>query len=77
MPRTSARTNGPAIRANRVRLGLSVRDVVRLLGEQGVQLHEDHLRNLETGARRGAREELVAGLAHVLAVPVDSIASTA
>ncbi|MFC6089432.1 hypothetical protein [Saccharothrix lopnurensis] len=77
MPRTSAKTDGSAIRAIRVRRGLSVRDVVNQLEEQGVQLHEDHLRNIETGARKGAREELIAGLAHVLDVPVDSIASTA
>lgn len=67
MPRTTPlKTNGPAIRARRLEVGLGVRAVVAKLETLGVQAHEDHLRNLETGARKGARPELVNALAKVL-----------
>ncbi|RKT49284.1 helix-turn-helix transcriptional regulator [Saccharothrix australiensis] len=75
MPRTTTRTNGVAIRTIRVLSGLSVRDVVARLDDLGVSAHPDHIRNLETGARKGSREELVAALATVLDVPFETIAS--
>lgn len=71
----TAKVNGPAVRAIRERSGLSVRDVVALLKEQcGYTVHEDHLRNVETGARRGS-QKLAAGLAKVLKVPTVAILS--
>lgn len=76
MPPTTTRTNGAAIRAIRERTGLSVRAVAAELDRLGVHAHEDHLRNLETGARKGARAELVNGLAAVLKIPVTAIVST-
>ncbi len=65
--------NGAAIRAIRERSGLSVRDVVALLwAECQVKVHEDHLRNVETG-QRGASARLISGLAQVLKVPTIAI----
>lgn len=69
----TTQVNGAALRAIRVRSGLSVRDVVALLqGECGITVHEDHLRNVETGAK-GASEKLARGLATVLKVPTVAI----
>lgn len=76
MPPTTTRTNGTAIRAIRERTGLSVRAVTAELQKLGVHAHEDHLRNLETGARKGARPELVNGLAAVLKIPITAIVFT-
>lgn len=65
-PRTSVHTNGPAIRARRLEVGLGVNAVVTRLAGLGVQAHPNHLRNIETGARKGTRPELVNALAKVL-----------
>jgi transcriptional regulator with XRE-family HTH domain len=65
--------NGAAIRAIRERSGLSVRDVVAALKTDcGIAVHEDHVRNVETGAK-GASPRLAAGLAKVLRVPTPAI----
>lgn len=69
MPRTTP-TNGPAIRAIRERSGLTVREMTYLLRtEHNIETHEDHLRNVETGARN-AGPKLVNAVAAVLKVPV-------
>ena len=69
MPRTTP-TNGPAIRAIRERSGLTVREMAHLLRtEYGIETHEDHIRNVETGARN-AGPKLVNAVAAVLKVPV-------
>ena len=60
--------NGAAIRAIRRRSGLSVRTVCEQLAEQGIDVHPNSFRNVETGAR-GASEELVFAIARILAVP--------
>ena len=65
-----ARTNGAAIRALRERTGLSVRDLrAKLMNDFSVEAHEDHIRNIETGARN-AGPKLVRAIAGVLRVPV-------
>jgi transcriptional regulator with XRE-family HTH domain len=65
--------NGPAIRALRKRSGLSVRDLCSLLEEQeGLTVHPNHIRNVETNAR-GASEGLIAAIARVLKVPTVAI----
>lgn len=71
MPRTNP-TNGAALRAIRERSNLSVRDVVAELAALGIDAHEDHLRNVETG-RRNAGRALATGLARVLRVPSTAI----
>ena len=74
--RSGTAVNGAAVRAIRQRSGLSVRDVVALLHDECmITVHEDHLRNVETG-RKGASERLTRGLAHVLRVPVTAILAT-
>lgn len=66
----TVRTNGPALRVIRERSGLSVRGLlVRLAEDHGVAAHEDHIRNVETGARN-AGPELITAIASVLRVPV-------
>lgn len=65
--------NGPAIRAIRKRSGLSVRTMCDLLKEQeGITIHPNSWRNVETNAR-GASEELVTATARVLKVPTVAI----
>lgn len=64
--------NGPAIRAIRKRSGLSVRAMCDLLKQEGVEIHPNSFRNVETNAR-GASEELVAAIARVLKVPTVAI----
>lgn len=69
MPRTTP-TNGAALRAIRERSGLSIRDLLeRLDAEHGIAAHEDHIRNVETGARN-AGPQLINAIADVLRVPV-------
>jgi transcriptional regulator with XRE-family HTH domain len=54
----------------RERSGLSVRDLcARLRQDHGVEAHEDHIRNIETGARN-AGPRLIYTIASVLQVPV-------
>lgn len=61
--------NGPAIRALRKRSELTVRQLCDLLQEQeGIEVHPNHIRNVETGAR-GASDQLIGGIARVLRVP--------
>lgn len=61
--------NGPAIRALRKRNELSVRQVCALLKErEGLEVHPNHLRNVETNAR-GASDQLIGGIARVFDVP--------
>ncbi len=72
MPPTSTPTNGAAIRALRERLLLSVRDMVDKLAVLGISVHEDHIRNVETGAKN-AGPKLANGIAQVLAVPLPVI----
>ena len=65
--------NGPAIRALRKRSGLSVRAMCDLLEKQeGLTVHPNHIRNVETNAR-GASEGLIAAIARVLKVPTVAI----
>lgn len=65
--------NGPAIRALRKRSGLSVRDLCDLLEQQeGLTVHQNHVRNVETNAR-GASPQLIAAIARVLKVPTVAI----
>lgn len=72
----TASVNGAALRAIRQRSGLSVRNVVAALRDEcEIEVHEDHLRNVETGAK-GASDALTRGLAHVLRVPVTAILAT-
>ncbi|MEU4410663.1 helix-turn-helix transcriptional regulator [Streptosporangium sp. NPDC023963] len=69
-PRTTVREhNGPAMRAIRKRSELSVRELCDLLRErEGVEVHPNHIRNLETNAR-GASPQLIGAIARVLCVP--------
>jgi len=72
MPRTNQtqRTNGAAVRALRERSGLSVRDLCAAMRHNyGVEAHEDHIRNIETGARN-AGPKLIVAIAGVLQVPL-------
>lgn len=60
--------NGPAIRALRERSELTVRELCELLNEQeGVTVHPNHIRNVETNAR-GASPQLIGAIARVLKV---------
>lgn len=39
--------NGPAARVIRERSDMSVRDLVTAIGEEGIDVHPDHIRNIE------------------------------
>lgn len=61
--------NGAAMRALRKRSELTVRQMCDLLAEQeGITVHPNHLRNVETNAR-GASDQLIGAYARVLHVP--------
>lgn len=66
------RTNGAALRAIRERSGLSVNDLVSLVGEEGERIHADHLRNIELG-HRNASPKVTAAIARALRVPTVAI----
>lgn len=73
MPRVSLPTNGPAIRVIRERSGLSISDVVaQLRVEYELDVHENHLRNIETGRRR-AGPQIARAIAAILRVPIVAI----
>jgi transcriptional regulator with XRE-family HTH domain len=63
-----AKANGAAIRVIRERSDLSVSDVVAAMGAEGVEIHADHLRNIELGYRQPSPKVLGA-LARALRVP--------
>lgn len=68
--------NGPAFRVIRERSGLSVRDLVQLLkDEEGMTVHEDHIRNVETEAR-GASMKLLSASARQMRVPLPALLRT-
>lgn len=68
--------NGPAFRAIRERSGLSVRDLVKLLqDEEQVDVHEDHIRNVETEAK-GASMKLLLACARQMKVPLPALLRT-
>jgi transcriptional regulator with XRE-family HTH domain len=66
MPKT--KVNGAAIRVIRERSDLSVSDVVTAMGAEGIDIHADHLRNIELGYRQPSPKVLGA-LARALRVP--------
>jgi transcriptional regulator with XRE-family HTH domain len=66
--------NGAAFRAIRERSGLSVRDLVALLKQEEIEVHEDHIRNIETEAR-GASMKLLGACARVMKVPLPALLS--
>jgi hypothetical protein len=66
--------NGAAIRLIRERSGLSVRDLVACLAENGVQVHPDHIRNIELGYRQPS-EVILAGIARALRAPQTALIS--
>jgi len=69
--------NGPAIRAIRQRSELSVRQLCDLIQEQdGITVHVNHLRNVETNAR-GASPQLIGAIARALKVPKVAILANA
>ncbi len=73
MPPTTTFQNGPAFRAIRTRSGLSVRQLVVLLKEnEDLDVHEDHIRNVETEARN-ASERLLAASARQMGVPLPAL----
>jgi transcriptional regulator with XRE-family HTH domain len=63
----AGRQNGPAIRALRVKEGLTVRELAEMVG-----LHEQALRNIENGSRP-ASDLVITAIAHVLAIPTGAI----
>ncbi len=68
------RANGPAIRVIRQRSGVKVRALQASLADLGLRVHEDHLRNIETGSK-DASPELLAGIARVLGVPLPAVSN--
>lgn len=48
----TTRINGPALRVIRERSGLSVADLVNAVREQGIDVHPDHIRNIELGHKQ-------------------------
>jgi transcriptional regulator with XRE-family HTH domain len=65
---TPRRQNGAAIRAIRDLNELSVLDLCDLLAEQeGITVHPNHIRNVETNAR-GASPQLIGAIARTLKV---------
>ena len=46
------KTNGAAIRVIRELSELTIADVVKAIATEGIQIHEDHLRNIELGHRQ-------------------------
>jgi hypothetical protein len=73
MSPTTTVQNGPAFRAIRTRSGLSVRQLVVLLKEnEDLDVHEDHIRNVETEARN-ASERLLAASARQMGVPLPAL----
>jgi transcriptional regulator with XRE-family HTH domain len=67
-------SNGDAIRAIRTRTGLSIKQTADLLREHGVEVHPDHLSNVELG-HKGASDSLLKALSEVLQVPIVAITS--
>jgi transcriptional regulator with XRE-family HTH domain len=63
----AGRQNGPAIRALRVKEGLTVKQLADMVG-----LHEQALRNIENGSRP-ASDLVITAIARVLAVPTGAI----
>jgi len=77
MPRQRTQTpvNGTAIRVIRERTGLTVADVVGGLAANGLDVHADHLRNIELGHKQPS-PKLLAALASVLHVPQTALMAT-
>lgn len=66
------RANGAAIRVIRERSGVSVGKLVADLAEHDIQVHPDHIRNIELGHRQPS-EVLLAGIARALRTPVTAL----
>lgn len=62
------RVNGAAIRVIRERSDMTVADVVEAMKATGVEIHPDHLRNIELGNRQPS-PKLLGALAVALRVP--------
>jgi len=63
----SIKVDGSALRVIRERSELSIADVVEAIREQGIDVHPDHLRNIELGYRQ-ASPKLLGALAGALKV---------
>jgi len=68
MPGTT-KINGPALRVIRERTGVTVAQLVHTLGESGIKVHADHIRNIELGNRQPSSPLLLA-IASALRVPL-------
>lgn len=62
------RVNGAAMRIIRERSELSVADVVDAVREDGIDVHPDHIRNIELGYKQPS-PKLLAAIARALKVP--------
>lgn len=62
------RINGTALRVIRERSDLSVRDLVEAIREEGIDVHADHLRNIELGHKQPS-PKLLGAIAAALKVP--------
>lgn len=60
--------NGTAIRVIRERSELSIRDMVERIRADGVDVHPDHLRNIELGHKQPSAR-LLGAIARALQVP--------
>lgn len=67
MPAT--RINGQALRIIRERSGVTVADLVEAVREEGLDVHPDHLRNIELGHKQPS-PKLLTAIARGLKVPV-------
>lgn len=78
MPQTTTarggqtKANGPAIRVIRQRSEMSVSDVVEAVTAEGLNLHPDHLRNIELG-RKDPSDKLLGAIARALKCPKAAI----
>jgi transcriptional regulator with XRE-family HTH domain len=60
--------NGAAMRIIRERSELTVRGLVQRIAETGINVHPDHIRNIELGNKQPS-PRLLAAIAQALAVP--------
>lgn len=61
------RVNGAALRVIRERSGLSVKELVEAVREEGIDVHEDHVRNIELGHKQPS-PKLLGAIASALKV---------
>ncbi len=64
----TSRVNGAALRVIRERSDLSISDVVGGVREAGIDVHPDHLRNIELGHKQPS-PKLLAAIARALKCP--------